>query len=66
MGIIPHEGVGLDVQVPKHIVRVPTANEADDVQVDLGQEEGCCTSGAQAPSQDFRRKEAKVRAQRRD
>jgi hypothetical protein len=66
MGIIPHEGVGLDVQVPKHFFQAPMADEADDVQVDLGPEEGCCASGAQAPSQDFRRKEAKVRAQCRD
>jgi hypothetical protein len=55
MGIILHEGVGLDVQVPKHFVQAPTANEADDIRVDLGQEEGCCASGAQAPIQDFRK-----------
>jgi hypothetical protein len=66
MGIIPHEGVGLDVQVPKHFVRAPMADEVDDVRVDLGQEEGCCASSAQAPSLDFRRKEAKVRSQCRD
>jgi hypothetical protein len=65
MGIIPHEGVGLDMQVPKHFVLAPMADEADDVRVDLGQEEGYCASGAQA-RQDFIRKEAKVRAQRRD
>ncbi len=56
----------MDVQVPKHFDRVPMADEVDDDRVDLGWEEGCCTSGVQAQSQDYRRKEAKVRAQRRD
>jgi hypothetical protein len=31
-----HEGVGLEMEVAKHLVRAPSANEADDVGVDMG------------------------------
>jgi hypothetical protein len=33
-----HEGVGLKMEVAKHLVRAPSADEADDVGVDMGTE----------------------------
>ena len=43
-GVILHERVCLDMKVPEHFIRTPTADEADDVGVNLCQEEGCCAS----------------------
>ena len=40
--VVPHEGVGLDMQVSKHFVRSPSADESDDVSVHLGKEKCCC------------------------
>ena len=61
-GVVPHERVSLDVQITEHFVRAPPANEADDVQVNLGQEKGGRASSAETSCRDFRRKEAEVRA----
>ena len=41
--VVPHEGVGLNMQVSKHFVRSPSADESDDVGVHLGKEKCRCT-----------------------
>jgi hypothetical protein len=49
-GEITHEGLGLHVQVPKHFVRAPSANEPNDVGIDVGAEQRHCTSSPEGPS----------------
>ena len=39
-GVVGHERRGLDVEVSEHFVRLPTADESNDVRVDLREEEG--------------------------
>ena len=36
--VVPHKVVGLNMQVSKHFVRSPSADESDDVGVNLCQE----------------------------
>jgi hypothetical protein len=36
LGVISHEGVGLDMKVSEHFVRAPPADEADHVRVNAG------------------------------
>ena len=43
LGVVPHKGVGLNMEVSKHFVRSPSVDESDDVGVDLGQEKCCCS-----------------------
>ena len=35
-GEVPHEGLGLEMKVAEHLVGPPTAEELDDVGVDVG------------------------------
>ncbi len=35
-GVVPHDGVGLDVQVTGNFIQMPMTNEADDIRIDLG------------------------------
>ena len=60
LGVISHEGVGLDVQIPEHFVRSPPADEADDVRVNSGEEEGGGTSGPKTAGRDVGGEETKV------
>ncbi len=50
------------MQVTEHFVRMPMANEADDVRIDLGQKKGGRASCTKTTGQNLGRKEAKVRA----
>ncbi len=52
-GVVPHERVSLYMQITEHFVRVPPADEADGVRVNLGQEKGGCASSAETSCQDF-------------
>ncbi len=47
LGVIAHEWISLDVEVPEHFIRAPSADEADDVGVDAGQEECGHASGTE-------------------
>ncbi len=50
----------MDVEVPEHFIRAPAADEADDVEVDAGQEECCHSSGGKTARRDLGRKETEV------
>ena len=43
--VVPHERVSLDMQISEHFIRVPPANKADDIRIDLGQEKDSGSSG---------------------
>ena len=42
MGEVKHNQLGLKVEVAEHFVGSPAADQADDVGVDLGEEESHC------------------------
>ena len=62
-GVISHQWVCLNVEIAKHLVRAPTADEADDVGIHLGKKERRRTSGAKATGRDLGREETEARAQ---
>ena len=61
-GEVVHDGLGLDVKVAEHFIRMPAADEADGVMVDLGTEKGHRAAGAKGAGTDVCGKEAKGRA----
>jgi len=63
---VAHDGVGLKVQVAEHFVGTPAADEADDVRVNLGEEEGHGPTRAKRAGGDVVREEANARAEGRD
>ena len=60
-GKVMDEGQGLSVEVTKHGVGFPSANEADDIAVDAAAEEGHGTAGAKAAGGDSGGRETEVR-----
>jgi hypothetical protein len=49
-GEITDEGLGLHVQVSKHFVWAPSANEPNDVGIDMGAEQRYCTCSPEGQS----------------
>jgi hypothetical protein len=47
-----HESISLEVEVAQHFVGTPSADEADDVGVDVSTEEGHGARGSERPSGD--------------
>ena len=61
-GKMAHDRLGLDMQVPQHFIRAPSAKKADAIGVDIRAEEchgARCTEG---PGRDVVRQEAMARA----
>jgi hypothetical protein len=54
---VAHDGLSLDGQVPKHLVRAPAPKEADGVGVDVGAQEGHGARGAEGAGADVRLEE---------
>ena len=52
-----HKGVGLEVEVSQHLIRSPSADEADDVGVDVSTKERHSAGGAKRASGDVIREE---------
>jgi hypothetical protein len=52
-----HNRLGLDMQVAQHFIRSPSADELDDVSVDLGAQQGSGTCCAHQRGRDVFRKE---------
>ena len=46
---IAHEGLGLDMEISEHLVRLPAAKEADAITVNIGAKESHCASSAEGP-----------------
>ena len=36
LGVVLHQGCSLDVEIPKHLIRSPSADEADDIGIYIG------------------------------
>jgi hypothetical protein len=49
LGEVFHHGLGLNMKVPHHFVRAPTAEERDDVFINIGAEERHSAAGAKGP-----------------
>ena len=59
-----HDRLGLDVQVPVHLVGAPAANEADAVAVDAGTQHGHGTTGTGGTGRDVGGRDAQVRGEK--
>jgi hypothetical protein len=57
---MPHDGLRLHVQVAEHFVGPPSANEADDVGIDLGTQQGHGPCSTQRARTDVRWEEAEL------
>ena len=53
-----HQGLGLDVEVPEHLVRLPTAKQADAICIHVGAKEGHSASCSEGASGDILRLKA--------
>ncbi len=65
-GVVVHQGIGQNMKVTEHFIRTPSADEVNDIRVNLCKQEGCCPCRTKTPSGNVRWEEAKLRAQRRD
>ena len=43
---LAHDRFGLDLEVAEHLIGAPSSEQADDVGVNFGTEEGHCAGGA--------------------
>ena len=59
-GEIPHDRLGLKVEVAKHFVGAPAAQKADAVSVDVGAEESHGSCSTQTPGGDVGGEETEV------
>ena len=57
-GEVGHEGSGLQVEVTEHFVGTPSAQEADDVGIDVGAEESISASSSEAAGSNIIGKES--------
>ena len=60
--VVRHERCSLDMEVSKHFIRSPSADEADDVGVDLREEQRVCPAGSQGARGDVLWQEAERRS----
>jgi hypothetical protein len=57
-GELSHDRLGLEVKVLEHFIRMPAANEADDVGVNMSEEKGHSPTGTEGVRVDIIGKEA--------
>ena len=55
-----HDGFGLNMKVPKHLIGAPTTQEANEVAVDMGAKKGHRARSTEAASRNVFNQETKV------
>lgn len=53
-----HDGLGLDMKISEHLIRLPTAEETDAIRVNVSAEKGHGACGTQGPGRDVLRAKA--------
>jgi hypothetical protein len=61
-GEVAHDGFRLEMQVTEHLVATPSAEEADDVTINVSTQQSHSTSGAEGAGVDVGRQESERRS----